>query len=223
MNPLRVLGERIKQKRKALGLTQQALAEAIGVSMHSVFRWESGDRVPDADALVRIAEVLGTTVSFLMGEDQGGGIVGPFFEVIELPVLSAEITACCGDGTPILELTARAEKTVLFPRDRIGRIDDLRPPFAINSDGDSMEGFGIPEGSLVAVNPAEEVRTGNIALVCIGDSVAFKKVYSRPSGYELASSDGRAPIQITKEDVECGWFKILGRGQGAIVGLDHNP
>lgn len=225
--------------RKKKGMSQEELGRMVGVSRDTIRRWEKGITTPTLQQILKVANALGKSASSLVEEaetkkqaevdstkkyiDVPGSQRGPVLEVIELPILSSEITACCGDGTPFLELTTRAERTVLFPKDRIGRIDDLRPPFAINSEGDSMEGFGIPEGALVAVNPAEEVRPGNIALVCIGSAVAFKKIYMRPSGYELASSDGRAPIMISGEEAECGWFKILGRGQGAIVDLDQEP
>lgn len=227
-------GKRLAEIREKAHLTQEALGALVGVSRKTIGRWESAERVPDIAELKKLSNALNVSIINLVGEeenirlippanDEPSNVRGPFLDVIELPILSTEITACCGDGTPILELTSKAEKTVLFPRSKIGRIDDLRPPFAINSEGDSMEGFGVPSGALVAVNPAEEIRSGNVALVCIGDRVALKKVYVKPTGFELVSSDGRPATTISQEDVECGWFKILGRGQGAIVDLDQEP
>jgi hypothetical protein len=57
----------------------------------------------------------------------------------------------------------------------------------------------------------------------MGDRVALKKVYIKPSGFELVSSDGRPATIISQEDFDCGWFKILGRGMGAWVDMDQNP
>ena len=37
------LGENIRTLRKAAGLTQEALAEALGVTTGAVYKWESGD------------------------------------------------------------------------------------------------------------------------------------------------------------------------------------
>jgi transcriptional regulator with XRE-family HTH domain len=231
MTPIEGLGARIRDFRKSQGFTQQSLADAVGVSMHSIFRWESGERVPDAEDLAKLAEVLGTTVSYLMGEgkpqhrsfDEASNVKGPFVELIKLPILSDEITACCGDGVHLLELTSKTENFFFFPKDRIGRIDDLRPPFGVRSEGDSMVGYGVFDGALVAVNPAEDLRSGHIALVCIGDRVAVKKLYFRPTGIELKSSDGRSPTLISPEEQECGWFKVLGRVMGTIGGVDDEP
>ena len=40
------LGERIAEKRKENGLSQEALGEELGVSRQSVYKWESGSALP---------------------------------------------------------------------------------------------------------------------------------------------------------------------------------
>jgi transcriptional regulator with XRE-family HTH domain len=62
------LSERIKEKRRAIGLSQQVLALRVGVSMMTVRRWESGERAPDANALQRLSAELNVTTSYLLGE-----------------------------------------------------------------------------------------------------------------------------------------------------------
>ena len=61
-------GERIRQRRKDLGMTADALAEAIGVSRSTMFRYENGyiEKMP-MNNLVPIARALHTTVGYLMG------------------------------------------------------------------------------------------------------------------------------------------------------------
>lgn len=59
--------QRLKQYRKARGLTQQELAEALGVSNKSVSRWETGG-YPDVALLGPLAKALGVTVDDLLGE-----------------------------------------------------------------------------------------------------------------------------------------------------------
>lgn len=63
------LGERIKTLRKGR-FSQAELAEIIGVHENTLRRWELGERSPDADALVKIAQALGCSISELM-EDNG--------------------------------------------------------------------------------------------------------------------------------------------------------
>ena len=62
------IGERIKQARKAKGLKQKELAEKIGMTPQSICRYEADGRRPKADAMLKIAEVLGVRISDLLGE-----------------------------------------------------------------------------------------------------------------------------------------------------------
>ena len=59
-------GERLKHYRKQRGLTQQELADILGVSNKSVSRWESGS-YPDVATLGPLARALGVTVDDLLG------------------------------------------------------------------------------------------------------------------------------------------------------------
>lgn len=64
------LGEKIVSARKEKGMTQEMLAEQLGVTRQAVARWETGLSVPDAGMLVRIAGALDTTVNDLLGEEE---------------------------------------------------------------------------------------------------------------------------------------------------------
>ena len=60
----------IKVKRKEKGFSQAQLAYMIGCSDKTVRRWESGERVPDANDLNKLANILDTSVAYLMGETE---------------------------------------------------------------------------------------------------------------------------------------------------------
>ena len=57
--------ERIARMRKARGMGQHDLADAIGVSVDSVRRWEWGKQEPRLSDLLRLADVLGASVEEL--------------------------------------------------------------------------------------------------------------------------------------------------------------
>ncbi|MHB0913359.1 MAG: helix-turn-helix domain-containing protein [Armatimonadota bacterium] len=65
---MRILAENIKRRRKELGLSQEKLAEIVGLSTNHIARIETGTRTPSLGILDRIAEALGTTVSELTAE-----------------------------------------------------------------------------------------------------------------------------------------------------------
>ena len=61
------LGKRILQNRKRLGLTQDALAEKLGITAQAVSKWENDQSCPDVTMLPRLAEIFGITTDSLLG------------------------------------------------------------------------------------------------------------------------------------------------------------
>lgn len=63
--------------RRRAGYTQEALAEAAGVSRQAVGKWEAGQSMPEAATLLVLAEVLGCTLDQLMREELEEGADSP--------------------------------------------------------------------------------------------------------------------------------------------------
>lgn len=61
------LSENIRRYRKQLGLTQEQLAEAMGVSIGAVHKWETGLSTPDITLIVGLANFFDTSVDVLLG------------------------------------------------------------------------------------------------------------------------------------------------------------
>ena len=57
---------KIQARRKALGLSQEELAQRMGVSRQSVTKWETGLSAPDLDRLVELADTLGVSLDYLL-------------------------------------------------------------------------------------------------------------------------------------------------------------
>lgn len=57
----------LKQLRDEVGISQKALADAIGVSQQSVNKYENHNIEPDIGTLIRIADYFNTTVDYLIG------------------------------------------------------------------------------------------------------------------------------------------------------------
>lgn len=65
------LGDRIKELRNNLDLSQQDLADKIKLSKAQMNRYENRAVQPPADVLNKLADVLGTTVDFLLNGNSG--------------------------------------------------------------------------------------------------------------------------------------------------------
>ncbi len=61
------LAENIKKFRKERKMTQEQLAEAMGVSVSAVYKWESDQSTPEINLLVEIADFFETSVDVLLG------------------------------------------------------------------------------------------------------------------------------------------------------------
>ena len=64
-----VVGDFLRETRMRKGYTQEELAIKLNVVRQTVSKWEKGLSVPDADVLCKIADVLDTDVSTLLGEE----------------------------------------------------------------------------------------------------------------------------------------------------------
>ena len=72
------IAENILATRQAVRLTQEQLAEAVGVSRQTVAKWESGETSPDLEHAASLATALDTTLDALVTFDGGGlGIGAP--------------------------------------------------------------------------------------------------------------------------------------------------
>ena len=61
------IGKVISDRRKALRLTQQMLAEKLNISFQAVSKWEKGTSCPDIELLPRLAAVLNISIDTLLG------------------------------------------------------------------------------------------------------------------------------------------------------------
>ena len=60
----------IKTVRESKNLTQQYIANELGISRSSVAMWETGEAMPRADRLPELAKILGCTIDELFAEEE---------------------------------------------------------------------------------------------------------------------------------------------------------
>mgnify|MGYP002511994376 CR=1 FL=1 len=66
------LGQRIAQKRKELGLSQEGLGEQLGISRQAIYKWESDASLPEIDKLITLSKIFSVPVGWLLGVDEDG-------------------------------------------------------------------------------------------------------------------------------------------------------
>lgn len=162
-------GQRMKQRRKDIGLSAERLADILGVSPATVYRYENGDieKVP-GDRLAPIAEALRTTPAFLMGwEDEPSnsapGNILPLPSMKKIPLIG---TIAC--GAPVL-----AEEHI---EDYVDLPGHIRADFSLICKGDSMINARIFDGDIVYIRQQDTVESGQIAAVLIDGEATLKRV-----------------------------------------------
>lgn len=175
------VGDRIRQVRQEQDVTQQELADYIGVSKQAVYKYENNivTNIP-TDKVDAIAKRLKVSPAYLMGwEEQPEPkkpTIPPGFEPMpkmkKIPLIGS--IAC---GEPITAI-----------QNREGEIDapeNMQCDFALRCKGDSMIGAGIHDGDAVYIRIQPEVENGQIAAVRIGDEATLKRVYLHKDYIEL--------------------------------------
>ena len=64
----KAIGERLRTLRKERGMTARDLADEIGVSYTTIYRWENGDRVPDGFNMGKLMNVLGVRLKDIISD-----------------------------------------------------------------------------------------------------------------------------------------------------------
>lgn len=69
------LGEKIREHRKQVGLSQEQLSEKLEVSRSAVAKWKTDNGIPDVDNLKVISKLLNVSIDYLLDD---GEVMGEF-------------------------------------------------------------------------------------------------------------------------------------------------
>ena len=191
-------GERMKERRKELGFSAEYVAEKLGVSPATIYRYERGDieKMP-GNILEPISKILRTTPAYLMGwEESPADNILPFPRMNSVPLVGA--IAC---GEPILA-AENIEGEADMP-------EHVKADFALRCKGDSMINARIYDGDIVYIRQQPTVEDGQIAAVLIGDEATLKRVRFFPDHLVLEPENPQyRPLVYWESDMDA--VRILG-------------
>ena len=98
---MNTLGARIVKYRKEKGMTQETLAEKLGVSPQAVSKWENDVSCPDISLLPQLSRVLGVTTDELLTGNSSGVKVVPEAQRKSLDELVMRIRVNSADGDKV--------------------------------------------------------------------------------------------------------------------------
>ena len=203
-------GERMKQRRKELGISAETVAAQLGVSPATIYRYEKGDieKIP-VDSLNVLARILETTPAFLMGWEE-------------------EPKASPADGTPLPQIkriplvgrvvsgeSITAEQNI---ESYIGVPAAWHADFALTCHGSSMAPT-ICDGDIVCIRRQPEVEQGEIAAVRIGDEATLKHFHRQGSTVMLLADNAAVCPPMIYAGSQLEEIQIEGRAVGFCRGL----
>ena len=187
----------IQDFKEKTGLSDSEIARRTGVTRSTASRWSKGEiRRVSGEVLERLSELVGYNIEpVLKGMDI----------TIKIPVL----------GYVKAGYDLFAEENYIG-EEEVSLSDRKLGDYYLKVSGDSMNGVGITNGSLVLVRKCNMIENGQIGVVLIGDEVTVKKVIYKDkmlileaanpdveNRYFTSKEVKNIPVQIIGQVVSC--------------------
>lgn len=194
-----MFGEILKELRLGKNLTQQQLADSIGLSKSAISMYENGKRVPELEILELFADFFNVDMNRLTGSKFSSGIsnILPMPDMVRIPLLGA--IAC---GEPILAQENLSEYVDL-PK-------HIHADFALECKGDSMIDAHIYDGDIVYINSHSEIENGQIVVALIENEATLKRMY-KTNDTLILQPENKNYSPIVLHGTELEQVRILGR------------
>lgn len=206
-------GANIRALREKFGLTQDQLAEKLGVTRESVHRWET-DKMTVRDRHVsRLIELFGVEPEDIKSEKYG--LAAQLSGRVRLPDGAMPVVPSSAT-VPLLTL-GRVHAGAMTDEEEVAHrvevpasVCENHPrAFALEVEGDCMDRV-IPEGSHVLVDPDREPGNGSIAVVETESYSAVMRRWYRGSSTLMLTADSHAEQEDMVFGPEDGPVRVIG-------------
>lgn len=199
------MNRRIKERRLALNLTQEELAQRLGLQKSAIAKYESG-RVENIkrSVLAKMAEILECSPTYLMGWDDEQPSIPDYSNIFPLQRKRVPLLGEIACGEPIFCNEGRESY--------IAAGTDIKADFCLIARGDSMTGARIMDGDIVFIQKDAPLEDGQIYAVVIDDEATLKRVYYDAEDHMLqlvAENPAYKPLIYTGEKLD--HVHILGK------------
>ena len=196
---------RLKELRKARGVTQDELGSVLGVQKAAVCKYETGRVALPNHVLMRLADYFGVSADYLLGKDD----VTPIPKRVHTPSQGSLAEAV---AVPLVGMVHAGEPMLAeeYVSDYIpvaaGEVYD-GDYFFMEVVGDCMTGDHIAEGSVVLIKRESDVREGKIYVVRFEDEVLLRRIKRIKRSIALIPSNPAYDPMIVSE----GDIAVIGR------------
>lgn len=229
MNISATIGERLVQARRQAGLSQMDLSTKTGISQNSISRYERNERIPKADIVVQICNVLGISSEWLMGSKKVNtpNEVGSLPNIpdhlyppahcesnqtdaalVMVPLVEARLSA----GTGSLETSGEIERSYAFRSDFLRKKGNPKNMVLMRVGGDSMQPEIMNNDMVLLDQSKRDLRPGPIFAVGFEEAIYLKRIDTLPGKIILKSTNpAYPPVEIPVGEQEGDAFRIIGQ------------
>lgn len=192
---------RIKELRKRLNITQVDLCKKLDISQGTLSGWENGKYEPDNKSLIKLSQIFGSTVDYLLGSDFSP--VETVSRYVKIPVLGY-VPA----GSP----REAIEHVLAYEELDVQQFDMNFDYFGLKIKGDSMMPR-IQDGDIVIVRCQPDVENGEIAIIREArENVTCKLIRKHIDGISLVPYNSAYDVRFfTNKEIEECPVEILGK------------
>ena len=173
---MKEMNERLSELRSSAGLTQNAVAKAVGVSRAAVTQWENGLTKPKGEYIHALANLYGCTTGYILHGENSAIVNISHVDIGQhkIPIINYVQAGCWAESAECRELDGSIKYITTD-------LDVGSRTFAVEIQGDSM----LPEfleGDVVMIDPDEPPHPGDFVVAKNGEHEATFKKY-KPRGY----------------------------------------
>lgn len=190
-----MFAERLKKLRKENNMSQQKLADLLGLGQSAIAMWEKGKNSPEYESLIKIADIFNVSIDYLAGQKSSRSSH-------RIPVL----------GYVRAGIPTEAVEEILDYEDITVPDSDSGNYFALRIKGDSMSPR-MMEGDTVIVKKQADCESGDICVALVGSGDAtVKKVIKKDMGIILMPLNScYDPLFFTSDEIEAFPVTIIGK------------
>ena len=201
------MAERIKERRNAMGFTQEELGEKLGLQKSAIAKYENG-RVENMkrSVIADMATLLECSPAYLMGWDDNINSSNTQIPIKEKGI-KVNVLGRVAAGIPI-----EAVENIIDTEEITEELAKTGKFFGLRIQGDSMEP-DIHNGDTVIVRQQEDAETDEIVIALInGNDGVCKRLKKYQNSIALVSINANyEPMYFTKEETESKPVKIIGK------------
>ncbi len=198
----KLFAQKIKKLRMDHGLTQEKMANIIGVRKTTICNYESGYAQPTMDTLSNIVKCFNIPYSYLLDKNTVDKKIGQILPSIVIPFY-----ACNNIEGLMTNKRSQMDSHMLIPINTNAKYGEL---MATSAPDNALNNCNIKKGSVIVIERTPYINDGKLIAALKNGNLIIRKFHSDEKGVYLSSESSKVPKALSTEEIPEDGFMILG-------------